>query len=62
MAKCEFCGKLPMYGNNVPHSLHKTRRRWRANLQKVTINEEGRPRKVYLCVKCLRTRVKARAK
>jgi large subunit ribosomal protein L28 len=62
MARCEFCGKLPMYGNNVPHSVHKTRRRWRANLQKVTINEEGRPRKVYLCVKCMRTRVKARAK
>jgi large subunit ribosomal protein L28 len=55
MAKCEICGKGPMSGNNVPHSLQKTRRRWSPNVQKVTITEGKRRRKAYVCTKCLRT-------
>ncbi len=55
MAKCEICGKSPMFGNNVPHSHHKTKRRWNPNVQRVTITEGGRSRKVYICAKCLRT-------
>lgn len=60
MAKCEICGKGPMSGNNVPHSLQKTRRRWSPNVQKVTITQDGRPRKAYVCTKCLRTRNKTK--
>ena len=59
MAKCEICGKRPMSGNNVPHSLHKTKRRWSPNVQKVKITLEGRTRKAYVCAKCLRTLNKA---
>ena len=55
MAKCEVCGKAPMSGNNVPHSLQKTKRKWNPNVQKLTITENGRPRKAYVCTKCLRT-------
>jgi large subunit ribosomal protein L28 len=58
MAKCEICGKLPMSGNNVPHSLHKTKRRWHPNVQKRTIIQDGRERKVYICTNCLRTLTK----
>jgi len=61
MAKCEMCGKSPMFGNNVPHSLHKTKRRWRPNVQKITVVEDGRPRKKYVCTRCLRTMTKTRA-
>jgi large subunit ribosomal protein L28 len=55
MAKCEICGKGPMYGQNVPHSLHKTKRRWSPNVQKVRITEQGRTRQAYVCTRCLRT-------
>lgn len=55
MAKCEICGKGPMSGHNVPRSLHKTKRRFSANVQKVTITENGRRRKAYVCTRCLRT-------
>jgi large subunit ribosomal protein L28 len=55
MAKCEICGKSPMSGNNVPRSFHKTKRRWRPNVQKMTLVENGRPRKAYICTRCLRT-------
>lgn len=55
MAKCEICGKGPVAGNNVPHSLHKTRRRWQPNVQKVTLTMAGRKRKAYVCTQCLRT-------
>ena len=60
MAKCEICGKGPMSGNNVPHSLQKTRRRWNPNVQKVTLTEQGRTRKAYVCTKCLRTMNKSK--
>jgi large subunit ribosomal protein L28 len=31
---CDLTGTKPMYGNNVSHSNHKTRRRFNPNLQK----------------------------
>ncbi|MBN1581953.1 MAG: 50S ribosomal protein L28 [Anaerolineae bacterium] len=62
MAKCEMCGKSQMSGNNVPHSLHKTKRKWNPNIQKVTLSENGRSRKAYLCAKCLRTKNKTTGK
>ena len=55
MAKCEICGKGPMAGNNVPHSLQKTRRRWSPNVQRIKLTEGGRTRRAYVCTKCLRT-------
>ena len=58
MAKCELCGKSTQFGNNVPHSLHKTRRRWQPNVRKRTITENGRTRKAYICTRCLRTMTK----
>jgi large subunit ribosomal protein L28 len=58
MAKCEICGKTPMFGNNVPHSLHKTKRQWRPNVQRIKISENGRSRKIYVCTRCLRTMTK----
>jgi large subunit ribosomal protein L28 len=31
-----------------------TRRRFNPNLQKVRIDDEGRPRRVYVCARCLK--------
>jgi len=55
MAKCDLCGKLPQFGCNVPKSQHRTKRQWKPNIQRVTIMVEGRPKRMSLCAKCLRT-------
>ncbi len=58
MAKCEMCGKKPMSGNNVSHSMHRTKRKWKPNIQKTTILKGGKLQKVKLCSRCLRTVIK----
>ncbi len=55
MAKCDMCGKIPTFGHNVSHSKVRTRRRWKANIQKVTMVVDGRPERLSLCTRCLRT-------
>ena len=62
MAKCEKCGKSTQFGNNVPHSLHKTKRRWQPNVRKMTLTENGRSRKAYICTRCLRTMTKTKSR
>jgi large subunit ribosomal protein L28 len=59
MAKCEKCGKTPSFGHSVSHSAAKTKRQWKPNIQKVTIYEDGKARRVQLCTRCLRTMSKA---
>ena len=55
MAKvCYSCGKGPSFGNSRSHSMTATRRRFNPNLQKVRIDEDGRPRRVYVCTRCLK--------
>jgi large subunit ribosomal protein L28 len=55
MAKCDMCGKIPTFGHNVSHSKVRTRRRWKANIQKVTMVVDGKPERLRLCTRCLRT-------
>ncbi|MDX1523771.1 MAG: 50S ribosomal protein L28 [Anaerolineae bacterium] len=59
MAKCEVCGKKPLSGNNVSHSMRHTKRKWKPNIQKTTIFKAGRLQKVKICSRCLRTAAKA---
>jgi len=59
MAKCEICGKGPQFGHNVSHSKRRTNRRWLPNIQRATIEIEGRARQVSICTRCLRTYHKA---
>jgi large subunit ribosomal protein L28 len=59
MAKCEICGKTPSFGHNVSHSNVRTKRQWKPNIQKVTVYKEGRPKRMKLCTRCLRTLNKA---
>jgi large subunit ribosomal protein L28 len=59
MAKCDICGKTPSFGNNVSHSMVRTKRQWKPNIQKVTIFKDGRPQKIKVCARCLRTMHKA---
>ena len=56
MAKvCFNCGKKPAFGNSRSHSMVATRRRFNPNLQKVRIDDRGRPRRVYVCTRCLKS-------
>jgi large subunit ribosomal protein L28 len=59
MAKCDICGKTPSFGNNVSHSMVRTKRQWKPNIQKVTIYKDGKPQKIKVCARCLRTLHKA---
>ena len=47
MNKCNYCGKTPKTGNNKPNSQHRTKRKFKPNLQK----RNGE----FICVKCSRT-------
>ncbi|NOZ27820.1 MAG: 50S ribosomal protein L28 [Chloroflexi bacterium] len=55
MAKCERCGKSLRFGHNVSHSKHRTKRQWKPNIQRTTVIENGRTRRMYLCTQCIRT-------
>lgn len=60
MAKCDVCGKGPQYGHSVSHSKRRINRRFNVNIQKVTLDVNGRPQRMYICTRCLRTRNKAK--
>ena len=57
--KCELCGKTPLFGNNVSHSMRHTRRHWIPNIHPATITVNGKSKRVNLCTRCLRTQHKA---
>ena len=46
---CEVCGKAPVAGRSISHSHRVTNRMFRPNVQKVTINDNGRVRKANVC-------------
>ncbi len=55
MAKCERCGRGPMFGNNRPWSRKTTRRRWEINIQKVRVLDNGKFVSKRLCTSCIKT-------
>ena len=52
---CSICGKGKMGGHQVSHSNIKTNRQWNANVQKVSVNVDGKETRAYVCTKCLKT-------
>jgi large subunit ribosomal protein L28 len=53
---CSVCGKGQASGNNVSHSKRRTRRTFKANVQKVSyVNAEGKVVNDYVCTRCLKT-------
>ena len=54
-AVCDICGKKPRFGNNVPCSRKRTRRRFNPNLQRVRILVNGAARRAYVCARCLKS-------
>lgn len=61
MAKCDICGKGVQFGNNVSHSNRKTRRVWKANVQRVKCKVNGGAKRLHVCTRCLRSGAVERA-
>ncbi len=54
MAKCETCGKIPMFGNRRSHSLRASRREFKPNIQRISVYENGQRVSKNLCAKCIK--------
>lgn len=57
---CAICGKGKASGNNVSHSNRKTKRTFEANVQKVSVEIDGKSTNQYLCTKCIKTSKKSK--
>lgn len=58
MARCESCGKGPMFGNRRSHSMRATRHKFKPNLQRVKVMENGGLIRKTLCAKCIKAMAK----
>jgi large subunit ribosomal protein L28 len=54
MAKCQNCGKTTTFGQSRSFSMKATKRKFRPNLQKVRVMENGRLVQKTLCAKCIK--------
>ena len=60
--ECYATKKRGMSGNNRSHAMNATRRRWKANLQKVRIvDEDGTIKKVLVSTRALKSGLVKRA-
>lgn len=53
--KCYVTGKSPSTGNQVSHANNKTKRTWGVNLQRVRILVDGKPKRVYVSTRALKS-------
>jgi large subunit ribosomal protein L28 len=61
MAKCAHCGKTTTFGHNRSFSQRATNRKFKPNLQKVSVLEKGNLVQKTLCAKYIRTLAKSAA-
>jgi large subunit ribosomal protein L28 len=52
---CDICGKGVQHGQNVSHAHNVTKRRWEVNLQSVRAIVQGKPKRLRVCTRCIRT-------
>lgn len=57
---CAVCGKRQTSGHNVSHSNRKTNRTFKANVQKVSVEVNGKSTQQYLCANCIKTSKKSK--
>ena len=56
MAKvCEVCQRGPRFGNRVSHAHNITKRRWNLNLQTVHAMVKGAPKRLRVCMACIKS-------
>ena len=55
MAKeCYVTGRKTLSGNNRSYAMNSSRRKWKANLQKIRIVEDGEIKTVYVSARALK--------
>ena len=56
MAKvCAICGKGPQTGNTISHAHNVSKTRRMPNLQSVRVVVDGKPKKLVVCTRCIRS-------
>ncbi len=64
MAKCYVCEKSTVYGKQIgksrSHVSGRSNRYFKPNLKKVKILEDGTPKTIYICTRCLRSNIVTR--
>ncbi|MFC0233758.1 50S ribosomal protein L28 [Vagococcus entomophilus] len=56
MAKeCYITGRKSKSGNSRSHAMNASKRSWKANLQKVRILVDGKPKKVWVSTRALKS-------
>ena len=53
--QCDICGKGVQHGQNVSHAHNVTKRRWEVNLQTVRAIVAGKPKRLRVCTRCIRS-------
>lgn len=53
--KCAVTGRKTSFGNNRSHAMNASKRKWKANVQKVRIMVDGKPKKVYVSARALKS-------
>ncbi|MGY4104326.1 50S ribosomal protein L28 [Ignavigranum ruoffiae] len=62
MAKvCYYTGRKAKSGNNRSHAMNKSKRRFGANLQKVKIMVDGKPKRVWVSARAIKSGLVERA-
>jgi len=53
--KCAITGRSTRSGNQRSHAMNSNKRNWKANLQKVRILVDGKPKRVYVSARALKS-------
>ena len=51
---CSICGKGASAGNSRSHALNISKRIYRPNIHKTTVEIDGVAQKAYVCTKCMK--------
>ena len=52
---CTVCGKKPMTGHTISHAHNVSKRRWLPNLQKIRVEVKGKPKRAFVCARCIKS-------
>ncbi|TFB23253.1 50S ribosomal protein L28 [Filobacillus milosensis] len=53
--KCHVTGRKTTTGNHRSHAMNASKRKWKSNVQKVRIMVDGKPKKVYVSARALKS-------
>ena len=65
MARCAYCEKNMQTGHRISITRsqvsRRANRRWKVNVKKIKVTENGTPKTVHICTRCLRSNKVTRA-